>query len=251
MALTISGFGSFLFRDATNNEITAMRPNAFTLSREVTSEDILYYPNSGVNTLQTLTTVTTETTWTLSVESGWFSDQMLPFLFDQRFESATSRTVLKSQVSTIPTTPFQVTISGLTADQTNVRCTLIDNVNGDTYMTRVATATGAGATGEFDVASDTITFDTSDAGKSVLITYEVAESVAGIGGAATIAPLGTIEFAGKVKASNSTTTYGIWLKEVTLSEGLEFGSDVDNLTYQFTAATPTDWQLPFFLYPLS
>jgi hypothetical protein len=251
MAITVSGFGSFVFRDTTNDEVTAMRPNAFTLSRDVTSEDILFYPNSGVNTLQTLTTITTETSWTLSVESGWFSDQMIPFLFDQRAEAATTRTLLKSQVSTIPATPHEVTITGLTADQDTVHCTLIDNSNGDTYMTRVATATGAGATGEFDVSADTITFDASDEGKSVLITYEIAESVAGYGGAATASPLGTIEFAGKFKASNSATTYGIWLPSITLAAGLEFGSGVDNLTYEFSVGTPANYNSPFYIYPLS
>lgn len=252
MAVTLSGFGQFFFRDSTNEEIQPFRPNAFTLSKEVESEDILYYPNSGINTLQTLTTITTSTTWNLSVESGWLSDQTLPFIFDQRLTAAASTGIVKSQVSTIPaTSPYTVTITGLTLDQTDVRCTLISNTLGDTYMTRVANTPGAAASGQFDVSVDTVTFDSTDAGKTVLITYDDSESVETIGGEATAAPIGTIEFVGKLKSSVSTFTWGIWLKEIKLAEGLEFGSANDNTTFNFVASTPSDWNNPFKLFKLT
>lgn len=252
MAITIEGFGSFLHRDVTNNEIYAVRPNAFTITEEQDTEPIQYYPSGGVSSLQTLATKDNGSAWSLSIESGWFSDQTFPFLFNQR-PSTGNITVLRQQVSPIPAAGAtqQVSVTGLTADQTNVRCTLIDNTSGDTYMTRVATATGAAATGEFDVEAGAINFDSSesDAGKSVLITWEAAETgLTYIGGPAPISKMGTIEFFGKAKASNSTSIWSIWCKEVEKNEGVEFGSAVDNIVTAYSMNTPSDWNLPFLLY---
>ena len=252
MARTLEGFGGFVLRDPTNDEAYAIRPNAFTITQEITSENILAYPTAGVNTLQTLTTVTTETTYTLSIDSGWLAEESLPFLFNQR-PSTGDITVLRQEVVTVPAAGAtqEVTVTGLTADQ-DIQATIISNSDGDTYMTQVDTATGAAATGEFDVSADTISFASveSDAGKSVLITYTAAETgLTYIGGPATIATQGTIEFFGKVAFSDAPSDiWSLWCKEVVKNDGFEFGSDTDNSTFAYSLNTPADWNLPFLLY---
>lgn len=251
MALTVKGFGSFLLQDPVNNEVYALRPNAFTITEEIETEEILAYPNSGVGTLTPITTITTSTTYTLNIESGWFSDQTYSLLFNQRESTETNVPVLRQTVELIPAAPgpYTVTITGLTLDQTTVRATLIDNTLGDTYMTRVADTPGPAATGEFSVAVDTVEFNSADAGKTVMITYEETEaSIPIIGGPATIAPIGTIQFFGKAQTSSSTVIKNIWCKEIIKTEGFEFGTDVDNLTFSFGLNTPSDWNLPFMLY---
>jgi hypothetical protein len=174
----------------------------------------------------------------------------LPFIFNQRISTG-NITVMRQQVSTIPaSSPYEISIAGLTLNQTNVRCTLIDNSTGDTYMTRVADTPGAGATGQFHVVAGKVVFHSSDAGKSVLITYDKAETgLTYIGGPAAVATAGTLQFFGKMAFSDAPTDiWSIWCKEVVKNDGFEFGSDTDNTTFSYSLNTPSDWNLPFLIY---
>lgn len=254
MAVTLQGFGQFAMVDDTGLSLYGVRPNQFTLTNEITTEDILYYPAGSCTTLQTLATRTTESTWTLEVNSGWFDDLTIPFIFNQRLSPAQPNVVSrKVQTYTVPAAgnAQTVTVTGLTADQPDVYVTVIDNANGDTALTRVATATGAAAATEYDVSADTITLDPGEAqaGKTIQVTYLATETSLDIyGGPATAAPMGTLQFIGKFCPQGTGNIYSIWLKEIEQSEGTAFDSEADSLTFTYTVKTPADWNSPFMIY---
>jgi hypothetical protein len=252
MALTIQGFGAFYLRDVANGELTPLRPNAFTISQDITTETILAYPDSGTNTLQTLETVTTETTYTLNVETGSFQDMTFPLLFNQKASTESNVVTLKQAVVNVPAvSTFTVTVTGLTEDQV-VQATLLRTSSpGDLYLTQIDAAdVGTIAAGEFAVTANTLTFHSSAASASVSIAYEVTEaSLSIIGGPAAVTPfIDGLEFFGKARVKASADTWNFWTRNLSKTEGIEFSSDSDSLPLSFSMGTYSGWNTPFLLY---
>jgi len=250
MALTVTGFGAFYLRDKTNDELTPLRPNVFSIAQEITTETILAYPDSGVNTLQTLETITTETTYTLNVETGSFQDATFPLIFNQRASTQSNVVTLVQKVVTVPSgSPYTVTESGLTVDQDVTAVLLSTSSPGDVYLDQ-SPSVDTPDPGEFEVTANTLTFNAAQAGASVSIAYEKTESsLSIIGGPAPLDPfIDGLEFFGKAKVKASTSVWNFWTRNLSKSEGIEFGTDVDNLPLSFSMGTYSGWNTPFMLW---
>lgn len=252
MALTVQGFGAFYLRDKTSGELTPLRPNAFTITQDITTETILAYPDSGTNTLQTLESITTESTYTLAVETGSFQDMTFPLIFNQRAAVTSNVVTMVQAVVAVPAvSTFTVTVTGLTEDQ-DVQATLLRTASpGDAYLSQIDAAdVGTIVAGQFAVTANTLTFHSSAASASVSIAYEKTEaSLSIIGGPAAVDPfIDGLEFFGKARVKASASTWNFWTRNLSKTEGVSFGSDVDNLPLTFSMGTYTGWNTPFLLY---
>lgn len=118
-----------------------------------------------------------------------------------------------SQTSVIPTTPFEITVTeGATfADDLGV----IDLTAGKA-MTAAATATGAGVYA-VNASTGTYTFNTADAGHSILINYRATKATTGVTSAiASSAASSTAYFGLHCYAASAAKPWGIYIPQARL-----------------------------------
>lgn len=253
MATTLRTYGKLTLWDATAKKLYNFRGNLLGMSSERDTEDILYFPDATENTLQTLETITNSTTWTLTGSSGSIQEDTFELIFNQQWYTAADTAMLlpKHITGTVPAAPHTVTVSGLTEDQ-EVYLTFTSTATGgggDVQGERVAAATGAAATGEFDVTANTLTFDSVDEGKTYVAAYlESTTPTKVIGGTSAANPVGTLSFFGVLKPSASAAAKNIYIPALSFSEGVEFSSDADNLELTMTMATPSGWGMPLAIW---
>lgn len=120
----------------------------------------------------------------------------------------------------------------------------------------VLTSTGGTPTaGQFkDNGDGTITFNSGDNGKIVVISYYMTQNV-NVQGGADNAPLGDLEVffhqvSGTSSVSNKKGVDMLWLPKCSLSgdSSLEFSSAVQDKPFKLTAAipdTPSGWKVPY------
>lgn len=102
---------------------------------------------------------------TLKLVNSDFSASMLSMVNQGATNAANGKLVVSGEAGTVPTTPFQITVSG---GATFSEDGGVLDLTAGKWLTRGATATGAGV---YAVAAGVYTFNTADSGHSVLITY--------------------------------------------------------------------------------
>jgi hypothetical protein len=251
MATTLRTYGKLTLWDDTANKLYNVRANLVGMSSERDTEDILYFPDGAVNTLQILETITNSITWTFNVSTGSIQEDTFELIFNQQWNTSPSALLLPKHVTgTVPATPFQVAVSGLTTDQ-DVHLTFTSTASGgggDVQVERVA-ASGSPSAGQFTVDTDTLEFNTADVGKTYVATYlESTTPSKLIGGTTAANPVGTLSFFGVLKPSASAAAKNIYIPSLSFSEGVEFSSDADNLELTMTMATPSGWGMPLAIW---
>ena len=251
MATTLRLFGKLTYWDEVSKKVYPFRGSAINATSEKDTEDILYFPDGDAGTLTILETVENSETWTLTGTTGSVQELSLEWIFGEQWNTDPgSMTVIEHLSGTVPAAPHEITVTGATADQEAylVLTSTAAGGGGDKPMTRVATATGADATGEFDVSSDTITFDSSDEGKTYSGIIKLTKTPAkAMGGTLASNPVGTLSFYGVMRPSTSpvSSTINTWWGSLSSSDGVEFASDGDSVELALTAATPTTWTKPY------
>ena len=254
MAVTMRGFGDISQR-LTGNKLRPIRSAGLTLASETESEAINGYPIGAIGPQALITNVVTSKTFTLTVESGDLQDNAFPIIFNQNLVTATSTPIVAQQVLTIPGAPdYDVTVTGLVENQ-NVAATVLTTSGGaplDVYLTRVA-ASATLAEGQFKVEADTLTFHSSIASVAgalgIFINYQTtASSLPVIGGPTALSPIGSFEVFAKMQTMSGSKIWNFWAPNAQVGEDIEFGSEIDALSLEFTLGSVPNWALPFMLW---
>lgn len=259
MATTLRAYGDFEFVDPTNSEMYEVRGNQLTLSSELDTEDILAFPTGGsAAELQILETITNSTTWTASVQTGSVQKDTFQLIFRRRFLTPGGALSLpfKDTVA-VPAAPgpytVDVTGKGYTEDETVYAKALSTDAGGggDTRLTQINNAdVGTIAAGQIAVSSTTLTFEAAQAGQTVVVTgFRSQTPTSMLGGTNTNDAIGTLSFYGILQPTTLSAPLKIYVPSLSFTEGVEFASDGDNVTFGLTAATPAGYgSLPFAIW---
>lgn len=137
----------------------------------------------------------------------------------------------------IPTTPFQITVTNGATFYENLGVFMLDATTGlATPMTRGATATGTGVYAVNDTTG-VYTFNTADAGKSVIISYNYTASATGKTITLSQQPSGTTSYFSLCFQNNVKANYGFRFPRVVIPK-LGFApkqNDWADITTSFTA----------------
>jgi hypothetical protein len=254
MAVTMRGFGDISQRLA-GNKLRPIRSAGLTLSSETESEQINGYPIGAIGPQSLITTVVQSKTFTMTVESGDLQDNAFSIVFNQNLVTAASTPIVAQQVLSVPTaTPWEVAVAGLTENQ-NVAATVLTTSNGaplDVYLTRVA-ASAELTTGQFKVEAGKLVFHSTIAdvvgAQGIFINYQTtATSLPVIGGPTALSPIGSFEVFAKMQTTSGSKIWNFWAPNAQVGEDIEFGSEIDNLSLEFTLGTVAGWALPFMLW---
>lgn len=178
--------------------------------------------------------------WEVKVSNIDFVVPALEVLLNTQANASASNQFPWNEVYTVPTTPFEVTIpAALTADTEYA----IDVETWEQF-TRVGAAPSAG---EFMISGTTVTFNTADTGKDVLIGGYQSVTSRILGG--TSAPsVGAVEVA-FYAVTNQNKKVGFVFPECTPKKDLSLviSEAAAELPINFNVGTPSGWAKPYKL----
>ena len=246
MPSNISGAGYFFKRVA--GELHPMYLGSFSLAEEKETQDAEGYPVNDIAPLQILDTVDVRSTWTLTCSLQSVDNlDINEWIFGQRPGTISSISIPQTGAGTVPaSSPYTLTVTGLTVDQA-VDVTVLNDVDpGKTYLTQIASA-GTPSSGEFEVTANTMTFHSSAAGKAVVYYYmHTVTNLVSVGGSNTLDPVEEFEMIGKYKTTR-TGVRNIWLPRCKFNAGVTFDPQADSFERELKVLVPTalGWKVPY------
>lgn len=244
MANNINGFGKLGFREA-GGIWRPLRADNFTIGSEKESEQVLSYPANECGPLVAVDTKAGATTWTVGVSINSIDSSDMELLFDEKFATTASISLPTVDVYTVPAAgPYTVTATGIDG-ATNVSVTLLN----DSAASVPLTAGTVSATG-YTIAGDVLTFDASNAGKSVSVYRRVTQTnVLAMGGSNTAAPLGELELFGVACTTrNPSSPFKIWLPRLKVNAGVNFDAGADTFELTYDALVPAGFNQPYVIW---
>jgi hypothetical protein len=243
MAVNMTGAGFFFKRDS--DGLHPLFLAGFSLAETLETVDAEGYPVNDISPLQILDTVTTKSTWelTANIQAADKLD-INEWVFGQK-EGTISSIAVPVTGSGIVTSGV-ITVTGLTVDQVVDVTVLSDTSPGKTVLTQIASA-GTPSAGEYEVTSNTITFNAAQEGLAVSYYYLKTEtSLQSIGGTNTLNPVEEFEMMGKFNTTR-TQTINIWLPKCKFSSGTTFavGGDSFERTMKVLVPTGLGWKVPY------
>jgi len=168
-------------------------------------------------------------------------------ILNTKLATLTSFTLPEAIQVTVPASPgpYTVTVTGLTADQT-VRAAVVTS-GFEASLTQVIDAPDAAR--EFRVTANTLTFNSTEAGRLVTAVYDRTISTASVlGGASPSTEYGTISFFGRLVGTERNGH--IWIRQFTPSGQFDLGligNAGNDVAVTGTISTPTGWNRPYLL----
>ncbi len=254
---TLRAYGDLEFIDVTNQEMYELRGNQLSMTSELDTEDLLAFPGGGTaSELQTFDTIVNSTTWTFSAQTANVQKDTLQLIFRKRFATTGLSPIQLPfrDVVQVPAAPgpYTVTVSGYTTDETVYAKALSTAANGggDVRLTQIDNANaGTIASGEIAVDSTTLTFHSAQAGATVVVTGLRSQTPnSQLGGTNTNDDLGTLSFYGLMKPKTLASPLKLYIPSLSFTEGVDFASDGDSVTFGLNAQTVAPYTTPFVIW---
>jgi len=221
-----------------------IQPASMSIAGESETANALGVPFAA-GPVQTLASAQISSTITATINLQKLGPTDLSLILNTKLATQTSFTLPEAIQVTVPGTPFSVTVTGLTADQT-VRAA-VTTPGFEASLTQVIDAPNAAL--EFRVTSNTITFNSTEEGRQVTLLYDRTISTASVlGGASASAEYGTISFFGRLLG---TARNGhIWIRQFTPSGQFDLGligNAGNDVAVTGTISTPSGWNRPYLI----
>lgn len=240
------GGGYTLFFEDDSNTVVHVQPSVLSLSGESEQVDAQGVPwTPGV--LQVLASAQLSSTITASLSLQKVDVADLSLILNTKFETLTSFSYPEVTQVTVPSSsPYDVTITGLTADQTVVAA--VSTAGAPKFLTQIASA-GTPAAGQYEVTSNTVSFHSGEAGALVTIKYmKTVSSATSLGGTGTSSAYDRMSFFGYILGTSFNAK--IWIPQFTPSGSFDLGligSAGDDITIEGTISTPSGWNRPYWI----
>lgn len=235
--------GRLLFVSPDLELVHVGRLSKFSIGRKNTLVTASGFP-FDVGPVQELDSASQKSEWTLKITQESIDELDLQFVLDQREATASSIVLPGSTTKVVvpSSSPYEVTVTGLTVDQ-EVKATVVSDTD-PKYLEQVASA-GSPATGQFEVTANKIAFHADQAGKTVAIYYlETLTSQLVIGGNTAIASYGVCSFKGIIKGTRTTKHF--YLPRISYLGDFELQvGDKSEIGMEFKMLTPADWNAPY------
>ncbi|MFB2832984.1 hypothetical protein [Floridanema evergladense] len=238
----ITGKGKILLAKPEDDILYVGRWSAFSFGKEVEFKEAKAWPFSG-GSQQIIDSEVGSTTYTLKLTTQSVNKLDLSHILDVKMATSTSVNFPVSMQTTVPATPFEVVVSGLTADQ-NVQVFLVDDTN-PKFLEQVTTAPAAA--GEYQITAGKIVFNSTEAGKTVIYRYVKAFTSVETLGVENATSYGYFEYSGIIEGPRMPSKSILHLGKIKLKGSFELAvaDDVPSLELEYSIATPTGWNLPY------
>jgi hypothetical protein len=241
-----------LFQRAADGTLYYARPSAITISSETTQLEALGFPaGDAANTIQVLDSAVGIERYTLTLSQQSINDMDLQVLLDARSQAATSFTVPRVKIVTVPaSTPYTVTLTEMSSALADADVSaVVADESTPQPLTRVAAA-GSPTNGQFTVsAAKLITFNSAQAGKTVfLYFFETVATGKVIGGSQLRNQFGSMEFLGILKGTRIHKKF--WLPSISRVSGINLGvtGNVETAELEYRINTPTGYNFPMLIW---
>jgi hypothetical protein len=213
------------------------RPAKMDLQIDAKIREVKGYPyNNPTGRLQVVDAEIEEETYNCILDTQSFDKHELSRVFDQRIRVSSSITLPCSMIGQIPTTaPYEIDVPGLLEDQ-QVGCFIelpIDNPK----LLRQTTVVNP-PTGTYKVSANTITFNATEAGSSVVYqyfrTYTDIETMGAEAGKA----LGELQFFGRLIGPRFKIGAFFYIPRLVRASGATLGKEDAKMTYKCILKPP-------------
>jgi hypothetical protein len=238
--------GRLLFASDDRKVVHVGKLSKFSFGRSGTKITASGFP-LDVAPIQTLDSAIQKEEYTLKVSQESFDELDLQFVTDQ-VEQQVATIVLPGDMTkaVVPATaPYEVTVTGLTADQP-VKVTVVSDT-APKYLSQVTGATAI-ATGNYKVTANTITFHADQAGATIALFYlEAKTTLKVIGGNAPAQSYGVCAFKGIIKGTR--TTKHLYFPRIAYTRDFEFPfGDKSEVGMEFDILAPGGWSQPYAIW---
>ena len=252
MAINVTGQGYFGKRQAGRFHPLALAQFSFASTEDI--QKSYAFPECDIAPLQVSDETTKQQEYQITANiQSLDSLDIDEWVFGQKSSTQTNVLVPKTICVTVPeTSPYNVTVTGLTVDQAIEATVLTAIAPGKLYLTQIASA-GTPTDGQFEVTADTVSFAAEQAGKKVAIWYfEEEASITAIGGSAGFVEVGTFEMVGRLTTTRTNTQY-LWMPRVRYNGGFTLDGSADNAERTMTALIDPDrgFTLPYLKWTIS
>lgn len=250
MPLNLEGIGAVCLRSA--DALRVIRLAEISISTEEESQSSNAYPSGDVGKLGAVDTFSSTSTDTITLGIESFDDSDLDLVFGVKSAAIASITIPVYKIVTVPVnSPYTVTEADLTVNQ-EVEATLLGSAApGNKFMSQQTTAPDAAL--EYQVTANTITFNSTEAGRSVAIYYRKSGAALtdARGGtlSATDTALGQIELFFRYKFTRSVKRQR-WYPQIQKAGGATFEPGGDNISLDFTAQIPAGFNFTYLDWPV-
>lgn len=223
---------------------------SFSLTLDYSVREAEGYPYIGDGTLQVVDTIGQRETYTLKTETQSFDRVVMARLFGQKLATTSSVSLPFTTSGTVPAvSTFTIALNPLTVDQ--VCQVSVINDSAPLQLTQLANASvGSIASGQFCVGSNVITFHSSQASASVVITtMRTFASQIGIGYEANQATPDLAFYGELVGTRFGATRPKIYIPKCQRLSGFELGIGSDtSATNEYRATLPTGYAKPYYIW---
>jgi hypothetical protein len=230
-----TGSGQFAFVDPAGQILWVSRVFGATFAEESTDETAQAYPSFDTGPLQDVDVISTERTVTLTIQIESIDTMDWSLILNRGLNTANITVPMFRSVTVPATGPYEVAVTGLTADQTVYATVAQSAAPGNLALTQIDVADVATiAPREFAVGADEITFDEAQAGATVGIFYDELLTAQEHFGGATANPLGNLRFIMAIRSTRQSTPLIFSFKEIRREGGISIsaGTDPYELTYR-------------------
>lgn len=239
----LTGKGKILLAKPEDDILYIGRWSAFSFGIEKEFKEASAWPFEG-GSQQVVDSEVGKTTYTLKLSTQSIDKLTLSHLLDIKIATSSSVEFPVSGEAKIPsTTPFEISVAGLTADQ-EVQVALLDSTN-PKFMTQVTVAPAATAT--YQVTSGKIVFDEDDAGKSIVYRYMKAFTSVETLGVESATSYGYYFYSGILDGPRMPNKTQIVMGQIKPKGSIELAiaDDVPTVEMEYSVSTPIGWKLPY------
>lgn len=239
----LTGFGQPVLAQPENGTLHYGRWSAFSFGVESEIKEASAWPFDG-GAQQVVDSAIGKTTYTLKLTTQSINKLDLSHFLNVKIAKSASVQFPAAFQGTIPaTTPFEIAVSGLTADQA-VEVAIIDTKN-PSYMKQVTDAPDAA--GEYRVVAGKIVFDEDDAGKLVVYRYLKTYTNVDTIGVENATSYGYWQFSGILRGTRMPDDTPIFFGQISPKGSFEasLADDVPSFEMEYSVSTPAGWPLPY------
>lgn len=231
-----------------SNIVKSVRPASITISKEVEELEAIGFPFDP-GPAQVVDSANGRETYTGSLTLQSIDKLDLGLILNTQLATTTISLPEPTKITVPSTSPYTVTVTGLTLDQ-SVQAQVLSEKS-PMYLTQATYDAGTPATGTFEVAADTLHFHADQAGDTVAINYLKTYADVEIYGGNT-ASLEYTDMAFYGMMLGTRTDLRIYIKKMTMIGNFElaFAGEASEIEMGFKLVKPEDWNRPYAIVPV-
>jgi hypothetical protein len=230
--MAIKGYGNVI-AIGSDSKLWVDRLSAVEIAVDADTREVDGYPfDNPDGLLQIVDAYIRRETYNVTLSTGSFDQQTIARVFDQKITTETSVVLPHSELLTVGAGGV-LTITGLTLNQA-VGVYLPDDT-APIQFTQITT--GSPTAVQHIVTANTLTTDTSNTGKKVIVNYlKTYTSQAAIG--VTNNPIGDLGLVGRLIGTRFAIPPLFYIPKISRFSGFSFGGETSEITYRAQVKAP-------------